>query len=165
MTHGTSLWRKVTSLVVFTSGYLRFPDGGMFPLFEIYGALATFGQSITTNDTMTGYSQDQSNVFHGFLRTRQGTITQFDDRLAGAAPYQGTLVAAINPAHWVTGAYVDGNYVYHGFVRSAGGVFTTFDVSGATAMYSQAINPAGAVPGYSYDQNNAAPGFLSLPRQ
>jgi len=145
------------------NGFLRTPEGDMLPLFDINGSLASFGESITTDETTTGYFLDKGLVNLGFLRNREGVFTVFGAPVAGLAPYQGTFVSAINPAHSVTGAYIDPSNAYHGFVRSVDGDFTTFDVTGATGINPQAINAAGAVPGYFYDQYYVAHGFLYTP--
>jgi len=146
------------------NAFLRTPGGDMLPLFNINGSLGTFGESITTDETTTGYFLDTNNTYLGFLRSRKGVFTVFGAPTAGLAPFQGTFVSAINPAHSITGTYIDGNNAYHGFVRSAAdGDFTTFDVTGANGITPQAINPAGAIPGFFYDQYYVAHGFVYTP--
>jgi len=145
------------------NGFLRTPEGDMLPLFDINGSLASFGESITTDETTTGYFLDKDLVYLGFLRDREGVFTVFGAPSVGSSPYQGTFVSAINPAHSITGAYIDWNNAYHGFVRSADGDFTIFNVPGATGINPQAINAAGAIAGYFYDQNYVARGFLYTP--
>lgn len=71
--------------------------------------------------TITGFYVDGSNVFHGFLRTREGKITTFDAPGAGSVGSpgggQGTQPMTINPEGVITGHYTDANNVVHGFLR------------------------------------------------
>ena len=145
------------------NAFLRTPAGDMLPLFDVDHSLQTYGESITTDETTTGYFLDEDNVFLGFLRSRAGKFTVFGATAAGSAPYQGTYVAAINPAHSITGAYIDSNNAYHGFVRSSDGDFTTFDVPGANGIHPEAINAAGAIAGHFYDQYYVSHGFVYTP--
>jgi len=57
-------------------------------------------------------------VWHGFLRTDNGAVTQFDAPGAGTGAWQGTLPASITPDGTITGHYIDKNNVAHGFLRS-----------------------------------------------
>ena len=108
---------------------------------------------------ISGATIDNSNVYHGFVRARNGTITVFDVPGAGTGPFQGTDVAGINPAGVTEGSYVDSSGVGHGFVRSPSGAITTFDVPGAGTGSGQGtfpanINPAGAITGTYIDASN-----------
>src|SRR6516165_7757510 len=58
----------------------------------------TFPVSNDMSKSVTGYYLDASNVFHGFVRALDGTITTFDAPHAGAGTYQGTFSLAINPS-------------------------------------------------------------------
>lgn len=54
-----------------------------------------------------------SGLYHGFLRTRLGTLTTLDF----PDPNQGgTFLAAITPSGEIIGYYYDANYVAHGFL-------------------------------------------------
>jgi hypothetical protein len=53
--------------------------------------------------------------------------------------------------------------VVHGFVRTRKGIFTTIDPPGSTGTFPDAINAAGAIPGFYYDENNSAHGFVWTP--
>jgi len=81
--------------------------------------------------SITGFFGDLSNVYHGFIRRRDGTITVFDAPEAGIGIYQGTYAASINWEGTITGYVLDSNYVAHGFVRSRDGYFSNFDVAAA----------------------------------
>ena len=43
---------------------------------------------------------ENSNVYHGFVRNRDGRITEFDVPGAGTGPGQGVQPGSINPAGW-----------------------------------------------------------------
>ena len=111
-------------------GFLRAPDG---TITEYDAPGAGTGQFQGTNacwiiacyaginkwGTITGFYVDDNNVYHGYVRTREGNFTVFDVPGAGSGPWQGTQPAAINPAGQITGYYTDTNNVVHGFVRLA----------------------------------------------
>jgi hypothetical protein len=73
--------------------------------------------------TITGYYIDANNIFHGFVRAADGTITTFD-------PPNSTVTGpfGINSAGTISGAYQDLNYTEHGFLRAADGMITVVDV-------------------------------------
>jgi hypothetical protein len=48
------------------------------PFFDHSGSIATFPSSINPAGAITGFYEDTSFVFHGFLRDPDGTITTFD---------------------------------------------------------------------------------------
>lgn len=63
-------------------------------------------------------SADANSVYHGYLRTPDGTITSFDAPCADTTPGSddGTYPYSINDAGVITGSYQDSNNVYHGFI-------------------------------------------------
>ena len=71
------------------------------------------------------------NVYHGFVRAADGTITTFDIPGAGTGAFQGTFPGGINPAGTIPGTYTDSSGVNHGFVRARDGTVTTFDIPDA----------------------------------
>jgi len=109
-------------------GYLRSPDGG-FTEIDVPNAgtgyiqgtgacwpIVCFG-GINPAGTVTAYFLDQNNVWHGFLRTGDGKVTEFDAPGAGTGAWQGTLPASVTPDGTITGYYIDKNNIYHGFLR------------------------------------------------
>ena len=68
---------------------------------------------------ITGYYLDANNVYHGFLRSPEGTFTTFEapgaDTTAGN--FNGTFPISINDWGVITGYYIDANNVLHGFLR------------------------------------------------
>ena len=101
--------------------------------------------AISTAGVITGNYFDANFIGHGFIRSKQGTITTFD--VQGAA--NGTFPLAINPSGAVTGYYFDGTGMSHCFVRAPGGKVTTLDAppyatAGSTCL-SAYITPDGTV--------------------
>jgi len=123
----------------------------------------TFPLAINPAGTITGFYADASNVYHGFLRAPDGTITAFE--APGAGTFQGTLAYSINPGGAITGLYVDASNVDHGFLRARDGTFTTFDAPGAGTGPGQGTipldnNPADAITGVYIDASGLYHGFL-----
>src|SRR5262245_35230874 len=88
---------------------------GTFISFAVPEAQGTSPAAINPAGQIVGSyfeSFEPSNVTHGFLWDRDGTITVID---FPGAPL--TFVAAINPAGQIAGGYVDANNVEDGFVR------------------------------------------------
>jgi uncharacterized membrane protein len=67
---------------------------------------------------ITGIYLDANNVYHGFLRSPEGTFTTFEapgaDTTAGS--YSGTFPYSVNDQGVITGYYLDANNVSHGFL-------------------------------------------------
>jgi hypothetical protein len=102
------------------------PFGGPQPTittFDAPGAGTGAGQgtlpfAINPAGLITGYYLDTGDVFHGFLRIRNGAIATFDVPGAGTGPGQGTVALCNNPVDAITGYYIDASDVFHGFLRS-----------------------------------------------
>jgi hypothetical protein len=148
-------------------GFLRTPDGTITS-FDAPGAgtganqgTVTGEKSINPKGEIDGWYIDQNNATHGFLRTRDGSITTIDAPDA----YQFTILGGINPAGAITGYYIDVSNVGHGFLRARDGTFTTFEAPGAvvaTAPFS--LNAKQAVTGLYLDGSDVLHGFLRYPQ-
>jgi hypothetical protein len=117
----------------------------------------TIPTSMNPSGAITGWYFD-GNIFHGFLRSRQGAFTILD--FPGAT---GTSGASINPAGTITGNYWDASVpaVFHGFVRSPDGVLTSFDPVGSADTEPASINPTGEISGTYYGTDRGVGhGFL-----
>jgi hypothetical protein len=111
-------------------GYMRAPDGTITD-YDVPGAGTGAYQGtnacwfipcwggINPAGTVTGFYVDASNVYHGFLRSRDGKIVTFDAPGAGTGAWQGTQPMTINPEGAITGYYTDADNVVHGFLRLA----------------------------------------------
>jgi hypothetical protein len=126
----------------------------------------TFPQSNNAAGAVTGYYVTGQNVYHGFLRAPDRTITSFDPPGAGTLKNsaQGTVPLSINWGGEIVGQYQDENYLYHGFLRTSDGTFTRIDAPGAGTEANQGtvatnISPEGVIAGYFYDASNVFHGF------
>ena len=91
-------------------GFLRQPDGSI----ELFDGASTSTQptAINRKGQIIGVYFDASNVYHGFLREKHGSITTIDVPNAS-----NTYPTGINRKGDITGWYSDASGV-HGFVRS-----------------------------------------------
>ena len=128
-----------------------------FTKFDPPGSISTIPNSMNRSGAITGYYFD-GNIFHGFLRSHDGTFTAFE--FPGAPTTAG---ASINAAGVITGFYFDGNLVAHGFVRSPDGALTSFDPVGSVDTEPISINPGGEISGIYSDANHVSHGFLRDP--
>jgi hypothetical protein len=121
--------------------------------------------SINQRGAVVGTYLDTNNVYHGFLRSRDGEFTSFESPGADTTPndFNGTFAQSINDRGVIAGYYADATGLAHGFVRSAEGTFTTFDVPDAVYTIPIYLNDAGAIVGYSFDVNLLSHAFLRYP--
>jgi hypothetical protein len=140
--------------------------GSSPPLGAVQGTIPI---AIDTAGDVVGSYIDSNNADHAFLRTADGTITEFDAPGASPAPYRGTSAMGINDGGQIVGFYTtgtpgDGTSTYHGFLRAANGTFTTIDAPGAGTGESPigrkqgttavVINASGEIAGTYVDSNN-----------
>ena len=143
-----------------TDCFLRKPRGKIVT-FDALGGNSTYTLCNAISDTgaIVGNYGD-SNGDHGFVRTKDGTITSFD--APGAA---GTLGFFLNAGGTVVGPYYDANGVNHAYIRTLDGSFTEFDAAGAGSGSGQGtfaigINKSGSVCGDFIDSNGAHHAFV-----
>jgi hypothetical protein len=125
----------------------------------------TFPTAINLAGVIVGSVSDASGVYHGFVRSRDGTtITPFDP--PGSA---NTIVTGITPEGKITGYYTDAFGVNHGFLRASNGKFTNpiddplAGIQSGEGTFPLGINPAGEITGYYYDTLFVNHGFLRTP--
>ena len=156
-------------------GFLRAPDGAI-TTFDAPGAGRPFscspplicfngtqGAAINAAGAISGQYADATGVFHGFLRSRDGSITTFDAPDAGTSLGQGTLVTfgdGINSDGAIAGGYADANGVGHAFVRTPDGAIITFDPPGSVFTDNSGINPAGTVTSFYDDASSVLHGYV-----
>ena len=172
---------------IFDHGYLRAPDGTITvfdaPLsapneYFNQGSMTqgTVGQAINSAGVITGITIDKYGVWHGFLRSPDGTFTTFEAPGASTAPGGGTPMGwgtvpeSINDRGEVSGYFTDNRNVFHVFIRDAKGKFTVYNAPGAgtdgtqnQGTYNFFINLSGKMTGYFNDSNNIARGFVRMP--
>jgi hypothetical protein len=159
-------------------GFVRAPDGAI-TTFDVPGAgrsascsppiicsNGTQGASINPVGAIAGQYGDTSGVFHGFLRSPDGTLTTFDAPGAGTAAGQGTFVTfadGINPVGAIAGGYSDASGMFHGFVRAPDGTITAFDPPGSVFTNNSGINPPGTITSYYIDASSVLHGYVRAP--
>lgn len=135
-------------------GFLRDRFGNITSFDAPGDVNGTFPGAILDNGTVTGFYYDASFNEHGFLRSADGTINEFD--VSGS---QSTTAYSINPNRSVAGTYVDTNG-HHYFERTRNGTLIPFDIPGGMGGnlggffgigQVVSINPEGAITG-SYFQ-------------
>jgi hypothetical protein len=156
-------------------GFMRFRDGAII-VFDAPGAGTLRGQGtlvatfsgINPAGQVTGYYFDGRNVAHGYVRTPNGAIANFDAPNAGTGASDGTYAISINPKGQVAAYYVDASGVYHGYLRAPDGTITTFDAPGAGTDSSEGtlpanINPGGEIAGSYVDASGVSHGLRRAP--
>jgi hypothetical protein len=122
-----------------------------------------------------GEYTDAKNVYHGFVRSPNGSIITFDVAGAGTVPGQGTQPFSMNARGEITGYYVDDTGLSHGFLRDYDGTVVTFDAPGAgnggcsppiicpNGTAGASINSEGTIAGQYVDNNGVFHGFVRSP--
>jgi hypothetical protein len=148
--------------------------GGAFANFDAPGAgtgimEGTIGMSVNTAGEVAGVYIATGPVYHGFLRSSNGTITPIDAPAAGTGKNQGTFPISMNDAGEIAGLYADSNSVGHGFLRETNGTVTPIDVSGAGTTANRgtaaiSINAGGDIAGVyttgTYQGTSVRHGFI-----
>jgi hypothetical protein len=157
--------------------FIRTP-GGEYTEFEAPGAgtqpgggtAVNGGGGLTDFGYISGGVGDSNGVSHGFLRSPEGTFTEFEAPDAGSASFsgQGTNSSTVNLFNWITGWYTDAASINHGFVRSPDGTLTEFSAPGAGTNPGQGTwgvtnNDENAVTGFYLDTNGVNHGYLRTP--
>ena len=134
-------------------GMLPTAFGQTYTTFDPPGSIFTQALSINSLGDVTGTYEDSSGLFHGFLRTANGTITTFDP--PGSTT---TIPYGIDSSDEITGyAYV--KLAYEGFLRTSDGTITIVNIPGTTQTVPTSINSSGDIAGYAYLTNGQL-GFI-----
>ncbi|HEX4157236.1 MAG TPA: hypothetical protein VHY79_02075 [Rhizomicrobium sp.] len=142
-------------------GFLRTPKGRLKKFEPPNGAAGCYQDvfAINNSSSIIGDYKATDGLWHGYLRTKDGTIGVFD--VAGAAD---TYATDINDNGAAAGVYIDSNG-YHGYIRMADGSFTTFDAPGGPGCCNIAarINKLGEVQGDYLDDNGVSHALIRAP--
>ena len=138
------------------------PGAGTGPF---QGTWVSFAAGFAANGTAAGWYIDETNTYHGYVRTPDGRIATFDGPGEGV---QGTLAESCNSRGATVGSYLDAANLWHGFLRTKEGKITTIDVPfAATGAYDgtqiDAMNDEGIIAGNYIDANGANHGFVLAP--
>jgi hypothetical protein len=123
----------------------------------------TFATGVNAENEIVGVYIDSANLQHGFLRDKDGVLTEFQVPSA-----DGSILAypfSVNNNREISGFYMDSNSAFHGFLRKRDGTLITFDVPGAgTAAFEgtspYVINAGGEIAGFWVDANSVDHGFV-----
>jgi hypothetical protein len=158
-------------------GLLMEPDGKIIGYEAPSAFLAPYqgtnyngiGPGLNQWGAVTSLFSDENQIYHGYVRSPDGTFREFDAPGAGNTPgsYEGTTPLSLNDFGVITGYYVDNNNLTHGFAGIPGN-FTDFDAPGAGtgAGYGtvpESLNDLGAITGYYLAADNVYHGFLLTP--
>jgi hypothetical protein len=111
------------------------------------------------NDVVGTYGdENHANMFHGFMRASDGTLT-FPIDFPGTRLLQ-TVPLAINDAGFIVGFWTDGR-VAHGFVIHLPDTFLSYDVPGGIGTSFTGINNSGLIVGTYTDEQHIPHGFLA----
>ncbi|MFY9676008.1 MAG: hypothetical protein WAK13_16220 [Terriglobales bacterium] len=137
----------------------------------VLGGQGTYAIAINDSGAITGFYVDIANMLHGFLRTPDGTITEFDAPGAGTGTGLGTEAANIGKDGTIAGTVYDNSGVAHGFLLPPNGKFVTFSVAGAgtgsgqgtVIEWASSLASTGAVTGNYIDAGNVIHGYVRAP--
>jgi hypothetical protein len=149
-------------------GFVRSPQGTI----QAFNCPAIPGQSVQTYaydvnlfGSVVGScsSPDAPTTLHGYVRSQDGTFTQFD-------PPDSTSTQAlrINASGLTAGVYTDATGVEHGFLRRSNGAFILFDLPGRIPTFGPFIltppafflSEAGEISGTYTDSSHRDHGFV-----
>jgi hypothetical protein len=98
------------------------PNPPPYATFDRSGSAFTQPQAINPDGVIAGYDSDTAFIAHGFVRSPNGSTTEFDP----PGSVNNTLANGITSDRTIAGYYVDSGSVAHGFLRSPQGVFAEF---------------------------------------
>jgi hypothetical protein len=142
-------------------GFLLTPKGRLKKFAPPNGEAGCYQDvfAINNSTSIIGDYKTADGLWHGYLRTKNGSIDVFD--VAGDT---GTYATDINDNGAAAGVYTDSEE-YHGYIRAADGSFTTFDAPGGPGCCNIAarINNAGEVQGDYLDDNGVSHALIREP--
>lgn len=128
-----------------------------YTTFDPQGSICTFAEAVNGSDAVAGYYKDHNNLYHGFVRAPDGTLSEFDPQ--GSVE---TTASGIDSKGAVTGFFIDSNSDIHGYLRSPGGKITVFDPPESTGTEPAGIS-GGIIAGWYFHGNGLQSGFLRAP--
>src|ERR1700683_287256 len=154
-------------------GFIRKADGGFVTL-DVPGAcklsvaegcVGTSASNINFLGKVLGSYGDDNFVAHGFLRSPDGSVIDFE--APGALQTEPAPSSGLNQLGEVVGYYVDSNFLNHGFLRQTNGTLVSFDAPGAgDAQFAgegtivTSVNDFGVIAGEYLDANQVFHGFV-----
>jgi hypothetical protein len=160
----------------FCHGFIRSPNGTFTQIDAPDAGTGPFPQGTFVSDNtpmginpegaVIGFYVDANSVQHGFVRSANGKITEFD-------PPGSTFTEtnAIDLLGNIVGFYFDANSVGYGFLRDSHGNITKIDAPGAdhtagsfNGTFCVGVIPTGEVEGVFVDSSGVLHGFTRSPQ-
>jgi hypothetical protein len=148
-------------------GYIRDVQGTA-TTFDCPTSFFTNANSINASGAVTGSCGGSTNNNRSYVRSPQGTLTEFNPPGANS---NGSQAFSINNGGAIAGVFTDTSNVEHGFVRHPNGTFTVFDLPGVVTTFGPHgeeipfdMNEAGEITATYKDSNGHFHGFVRSPQ-
>jgi len=146
----------VSPLLAQTRGFISIDAPGAGTLLN----QGTTAIAINQSGAVAGYYDDDTYAYHGFVRSADGVITEFD-----APGLSNTEALAMNGSGQIAGYglhdfSIRGEYL--GFLRQPNGSISGFQPPGALATFPSGINDGGEIAGWYYTGNNVYHSFIAM---
>jgi hypothetical protein len=146
-------------------GFTTVDISGACKLSVTEGCVGTIALSINFLGKVLGSYSDDSLVAHGFIRSPDGSVSDFE--VSGALATEPAPSSGLNQFGEVVGYYEDSNFVNHGFLRRADGTLVSFDAPGASdtpfitvGTIVTSVNDFAVITGEYMDANQVFHGFV-----
>lgn len=145
---------------------------GTVSIFSVEDSATSACDALNDLGAAVGYYEDAGGVFHGWMRTPNGTVTTIDVPGAATAtgtapclsnPVAGTVPLGINNAGYVSGHFWDASYNEHGFIMTPSGKFIPLNVPGAYQTSGGGLNDHEVVVGHFADSSCNTVGYIATP--
>jgi hypothetical protein len=120
----------------------------------------TVAIAINLSGVVAGYYDDNNYAYHGFVRSAEGVITEFD-----APGLTNTEALGINDSGQIAGYGLhdfSNRGEYLGFLREPNGSVSGFQPPGALATFPAGINDSGQITGWYYTGGSVYHGFIAV---
>jgi len=157
------LWRgsrsgtgPITPAQVFTT--IDAPGAG-----TTQGIEGTYALDINASGDVTGFYVNSAQTSQGFLRTHDGTLTEFDPPGTTSGPNAGSMAFGINDAGAIIGSFYTASpmpaiIIMAGYQRMPGGQFESINYPGTVAAESSTsagcIGNNGEIAGQFFDRGS-----------
>ncbi|MCY7345053.1 MAG: DUF3466 family protein [Pyrinomonadaceae bacterium] len=132
--------------------------GGTQTFINIPGAFESVAYGINNANRAVGFYRDAGLVYHGFIRSANGALTNPVDFPGSSS----TNLQGINNRGWIVGRYTDAQGREHGLFRKNASTYVSFDYPNATATSINGINDYGFIVGRYTDAAGRRHGFAAF---
>ena len=149
---GARLWYQATCIGLCLLAFCGATAADQYKTFDPPGSTCTSAEAVNRSQTVAGYYFDGS--YHGFARTPDGTLSEFDPQ--GSIQ---TFASSIDSKGVITGSFDYSDGQTHGFLRSPRGKITVFDPPESITTAPASISK-GTIAGTYYLSNGLILGFV-----